>query len=123
MPRARGGFKTRSRRKKVLEMAKGYYSGKSRLYRVATEAVDKGLRHAYKDRRLKKREFRKLWITRINIAARAAGITYSQFIAGLKKQQIELDRKVLADMAVNDIKSFNELVELVKEHGKEPTAA
>lgn len=123
MPRAKGGFKTRRRRKKVLAMAKGYYAGKSRLYRVATEAVDKALRHAYKDRRLKKREFRSLWITRINIAARAAGINYSQLIAGLKKQQIELDRKVLADMAINDPNGFNELVELAKGRGSESTVA
>ena len=123
MPRAKGGFKTRRRRKKVLAMAKGYYAGKSRLYRVATEAVDKALRHAYKDRRLKKREFRSLWITRINIAARAAGINYSHLIAGLKKQQIELDRKVLADMAINDPNGFNELVELAKGRGSESTVA
>lgn len=119
MPRAKGGFKTRRRRKKLLGKAKGYYAGKSRLFRVATEAVDKALRHAYVDRRRKKREFRALWITRINAASRAMGMTYSQFMAGLSKSNIQLNRKVLADMAVNDIQSFNELVKMVKE--QEPT--
>jgi large subunit ribosomal protein L20 len=114
MPRARGGFKTRRRRKKVLGMAKGYYGAKSRLFTVATEAVDRGLRHAYKDRRNKKREFRALWIVRINAAARAAGLTYSQFINGLKTAGISLDRKVLADMAYNDPSAFQTLVENVK---------
>ena len=85
MPRAKGGFKTRQRRKKVLEQAKGYYSAKSRLFRIATEAVDKALQYAYRDRKVKKREFRSLWIIRINAAVRAAGLTYSQFIAGGQK--------------------------------------
>ena len=121
MPRAKGGYKTRKRRKKVLDQAKGYYAGKSRLFRIATEAVDKALRHAYKDRRRKKREFRALWIARINAATRAMGMTYSQFMAGLSKSNIQFNRKVLADMAVNDIQSFNELVKMVKE--QEPTLA
>jgi len=114
MPRAKGGFKTRRRRKKVLGMAKGYYGAKSRLFKVATEAVDRGLRHAYKDRRSKKREFRALWIVRINAAARAAGLTYSQFINGLKTAGIGLDRKVLADMAYNDPGAFQTLAESIK---------
>ncbi len=114
MPRAKGGFKTRRRRKKVLEKAKGYYSAKSRLFRVATEAVDKALQYAYRDRKAKKREFRSLWIIRINAAVRAAGLTYSQFITGLKKAQVALNRKTLADMAYNDPKAFNELAETVK---------
>ncbi|MBI4683791.1 MAG: 50S ribosomal protein L20 [Nitrospirae bacterium] len=114
MPRAKGGFKTRRRRKKLLEKAKGYYSAKSRLYRIATETVDKALQYAYRDRRAKKREFRSLWIIRINAAVRAAGLTYSQFIAGLKKAQIALNRKILADMAYNDPKAFNELADTVK---------
>lgn len=114
MPRAKGGFKTRRRRKKVLEQAKGYYSAKSRLFRIATEAVDKALQYAYRDRRIKKREFRSLWIIRINAAARAAGLTYSQFITGLKNAQIGLNRKALADMAYNDPKAFSELAETVK---------
>ncbi|HLA50373.1 MAG: 50S ribosomal protein L20 [Nitrospirota bacterium] len=114
MPRAKGGFKTRRRRKRILEMAKGYYGAKSRLYRIATEAVDKALRYAYRDRRNKKREFRSLWIVRINAALRALGMTYSQFINGLTKAEININRKVLADMAVKDPKAFNALVETVK---------
>jgi len=114
MPRAKGGFKTRRRRKRILEMAKGYYGAKSRLYRIATEAVDKALRYAYRDRRNKKREFRSLWIVRINAALRALGMTYSQFINGLTKAEININRKVLADMAVKDPKTFNALVETVK---------
>ncbi len=114
MPRAKGGFKTRRRRKKILEKAKGYYGSKSRLYRVATEAVDKALQYAYKDRKVKKREFRSLWITRINAAARALGLSYSQFMLKLKKANIALNRKVLADMAYNDPSAFSQLVEKVK---------
>lgn len=114
MPRAKGGFKTRRRRKRILEMAKGYYGAKSRLYRIATEAVDKALRYAYRDRRNKKREFRSLWIVRINAALRALGMTYSQFINRLTKAEININRKVLADMAVKDPKAFNALVETVK---------
>lgn len=114
MPRAKGGFKTRRRRKKVLERAKGYYGTKSRLYRVATEAVDKALLYAYKDRKAKKHEFRSLWIIRINAAARALGLSYSQFMSGLKKANIALNRKALADMAYNDPSAFSQLVEKVK---------
>jgi large subunit ribosomal protein L20 len=114
MPRAKGGFKTRRRRKKILEMAKGYYGAKSRLYRIATEAVDKAMQYAYRDRRNKKREFRSLWIIRINAALRAMGMTYSQFMAGLKKANIALNRKTLADMAYNDPAAFNELAEKIK---------
>lgn len=115
MPRAKGGFKTRRRRKKILEKAKGYYGSKSRLYRVATEAVDKALQYAYKDRKVKKREFRSLWIARINAAARALGLSYSQFMLKLKKANIALNRKVLADMAYNDPSAFSQLVEKVKD--------
>ncbi|MBF0518387.1 MAG: 50S ribosomal protein L20 [Nitrospirae bacterium] len=114
MPRAKGGFKTRRRRKKLLDKARGYYGGRSKLYRVACEAVDHALTHAYTDRKLKKREFRALWIIRINAAVRAIGLTYSKFIAGLKKANIDLDRKVLADLALNDIARFNEIAESVK---------
>jgi large subunit ribosomal protein L20 len=114
MPRAKGGFKTRRRRKKTLEKAKGYYGAKSRLYRVAAEAVDKALLYSYKDRRSKKREFRALWIIRINAALRAVGMTYSQFMARLKKADIALNRKALADMAYRDLASFHRLVEKVK---------
>ncbi|MEW6417325.1 MAG: 50S ribosomal protein L20 [Nitrospirota bacterium] len=109
MPRAKGGFKTRRRRKKILERAKGYYGARGRLYRVATEAVDKALLYAYRDRRAKKREFRSLWIIRINAAARALGLSYSQFISGLKKANIALNRKALADMAYNDPTAFGQL--------------
>lgn len=114
MPRAKGGFKTRRRRKKVLQQAKGFYSAKSRLFRIATEAIDKGLQYAYRDRKAKKREFRSLWVIRINAAARIAGLTYSQFITGLKKEKIALNRKALADMAYNDPKSFARLADTVK---------
>ncbi|OGW36851.1 MAG: 50S ribosomal protein L20 [Nitrospirae bacterium RBG_13_39_12] len=114
MPRVKGGFKTRRRRKRVLERAKGYYGAKSRLYRVATEAVDKALQYAYKDRRVKKREFRSLWIIRINAAARAFGLSYSQFMSGMKKANIVLNRKALADIAYNDPAAFGQLVEKVK---------
>jgi large subunit ribosomal protein L20 len=115
MPRAKGGFKTRRRRKKILERAKGYYGSKSRLYRVATEAVDKALQYAYRDRRAKKREFRSLWIIRINAAVRAFGLSYSQFMSRLKNANIALNRKALADMAYNDPSAFNQLVEKVKD--------
>lgn len=95
-------------------MTKGYYGSKSRLYRIATEAVDKALTYAYKDRRLKKRDFRSLWIIRINAAVRALGMSYSQFMNKLKKQDIALNRKALADMAYNNPQAFNSLVEMVK---------
>ena len=114
MPRAKGGFKTRQRRKKVLEQAKRYYSAKSRLFRIATEAVDKALQYAYRDRKVKKREFRSLWIIRINAAVRAAGLTYSQFMTEDKKATIAINMKALADMAYNDPKAFSELTESVK---------
>ncbi|GAB4420122.1 MAG: 50S ribosomal protein L20 [Thermodesulfovibrionales bacterium] len=114
MPRAKGGFKTRRRRKKILERAKGYYGSKSRLYRIATEAVDKALQYAYRDRRAKKREFRALWIARINAAARALGLTYSQFMSGVKKARIGLDRKSLAHIAYNDPEAFSQIAETVK---------
>ena len=114
MPRAKGGFKTRRRRKRILEKAKGYYSSKSRLYRIATEAVDKAMQYAYKDRKVKKREFRSLWNVRINAAARALGLSYSQLMSKLKKANIALNRKALADMAYNDPSAFSQLVEKVK---------
>ena len=114
MPRAKGGFKTRRRRKNILEKAKGYYGAKSRLFRVATEAVDKALQYAYRDRKVKKREFRSLWIIRINAALHAVGLNYSQFMLKLKQANIVLNRKTLADMAYNDPAAFNQLVEKVK---------
>lgn len=106
MARIKGGVKTRARHKKVLKLAKGYFGAKSKLYRIANQAVMKSLVYAYRDRRHKKREFRKLWITRINAAARKNGMSYSRFMNGLKKAGIELNRKVLADMAVNDAAGF-----------------
>ena len=114
MPRARGGFKTHRRRKKLLKMAKGFYSGRSRLYRIAAQAVDRALLNAYRDRRVKKREFRSLWIVRINAAVRALGMSYSQFMNKLRQVNVQMNRKVLADLAYNDPKAFNNLVEMVK---------
>ncbi|MCU0303349.1 MAG: 50S ribosomal protein L20 [Thermoanaerobaculales bacterium] len=104
----------KDRRKKILKLAEGYWGGKSRLHRVAKLQVDRSLAFAYRDRKQKKRQFRSLWIARINAAARLNGTTYSEFIAGLKKSGCELDRKVLADLAVRDPKAFTELVELAK---------
>ncbi|HMK60164.1 MAG TPA: 50S ribosomal protein L20 [Dissulfurispiraceae bacterium] len=114
MPRAKGGFKTRRYHKKVLDQARGYSGGRSRLYRSAAQAVDKALIAAYRDRRLKKRDFRSLWIVRINAAVRSLGLNYSQFMSSLKKANIALDRKALAELAYSDPKSFGELVEQIK---------
>ncbi len=114
MPRAKGGFKTRRYHKKVLKQAKGQYGARSRVYKVAAQVVEKGLLAAYKDRKLKKREFRALWIARINAAVRSLGMSYSEFMNGLKKANIALNRKALADIAYNDPKAFSELVSQVK---------
>ncbi len=114
MPRARGGFKTRRRRKKVLKRAKGFYGARSRLYRVAAQAVDRALLNAYRDRRNNKRNFRSLWIVRINAAVRALGMSYSQFMNKIKNMDISLNRKALADLAYNDPQAFTNLVEMVK---------
>lgn len=114
MPRARGGFKTRRRRKAVLEEAKGYYGAKSRLFKTATEAVDKALSYSYVDRKKKKRDFRSLWIVRINAAARALGLTYGQLIFGLKSAQVALDRKSLADMAYHDPAAFKSVADAAR---------
>lgn len=114
MPRAKGGPKTRHRRKKRLKMAKGYYGAKSKLFRTATEAVDKSLLYAYRDRRTKKRNFRRLWITRINAAVRSHGMTYSRFMEGLKKAGITLNRKVLAEIAAHDAAGFSQIVKSVQ---------
>ena len=115
MARVKGAVNTRARRKKVLKLAKGYFGAKSKLYRVANQAVMKSLVYAYRDRKAKKRDFRRLRITRINAAARMNGISYSRFMNGLKKAGIELNRKVLADMAINDSVGFASLVEKVKQ--------
>lgn len=114
MPRAKGGYKTRRRRKKILKLARGYVGGKSKLFRTATEAVDRALRYAYRDRRTRKRDFRSLWIVRINAAARINGITYSRFMQGLSTAGIDLNRKVLADMAVRDPDGFAKIAEMAK---------
>lgn len=115
MPRAKRGFKARRRRKKVMKQAQGYYGGRSKLFRTAQEAVDKGLQYAYKDRRLKKRDFRALWIIRIGSAAKLAGLSYSKFINGLKKAKVFLDRKILSEIAVSDPSGFGKLVEIAKQ--------
>lgn len=115
MPRVTRGFKARRRRNRVLKLAKGYWGGKSRLYRSATEAVDKALAYAYRDRRTKKRDFRRLWITRISAGAKMNDINYSKLMGGLKKAGIDLDRKVLANMAILDAPAFAEVVKIAKE--------
>jgi len=114
MSRAVNGTVARKRRKKILGMAKGYRSMRSKAYRKAREAVEKGLCYAYRDRRTKKRNFRRLWIARINAAVRAEGLTYSQFIHGLKKANIELDRKVLSDLAIHNADSFRTLTQTAR---------
>jgi large subunit ribosomal protein L20 len=115
MPRVKGGTVTRRRRKKVLKLAKGYYGSKHTLYRVANQQVMKSLMYAYRDRRQKKRDFRKLWITRINAAARMNGLSYSRLMHGLKLAGIEVNRKMLADLAVTDEKAFAELANVAKQ--------
>ena len=114
MPRAKGGTKTRARHKKRLKLAKGYYGAKSKLFRTATEAVDKAQLYAYRDRRNRKRDFRRLWITRITAACRSHGILYSRFIHALKKAGITLYRKFLSDMAIRDPDGFTHLFDSVK---------
>ncbi len=114
MPRAKRGFKARRRRNKVLKMAKGYYGGRSKLIRTATEAVEKGLDYAFKDRRAKKRDFRALWNVRISAAAKENGTSYSKMIAGLKKAGIALDRKVLAEVAISNPKDFAAIAALAR---------
>jgi large subunit ribosomal protein L20 len=108
------GPSSKKHKKKILKLAKGYYGQKHRSYRRAKEQVMHSLNYAYRDRKDRKRQFRALWITRINAAARLNGLSYSQFINGLKRSGIELDRKILADMAVNDIEAFAKLVETAK---------
>ncbi len=114
MPRAKGGPTTRRRHKKVLKRAKGFTGAKSKIYRRANEAVIKSLHYSYRDRRNKKRDFRRLWITRINAAARMNGMSYSRFIDGLQKAGIDINRKVLAELAVNDQEAFGELVKIAR---------
>jgi len=114
MPRVKRGVTARARHKKVLALAKGFRGRRGNVYRIAKQAVMKAGQYAYRDRRNKKRVFRRLWIARINAGARACGLTYSRFANGLKQANIEIDRKVLADMAVNDVAAFNSIVEQVK---------
>lgn len=114
MPRVKRAVSAHKKRRTTLNRAKGYYGAKSRSYRAAKEQVQHSLQYAYRDRRNKKREIRRLWITRINAAARINGLSYSAFMNGLKKAGVELDRKVLADMAVNDPQAFAALVEVAK---------
>jgi len=114
MARVSRGFKARRRRKRVLKQAKGFVGGRGRLFRTATNAVDKAMVYAYRDRKVRKRDFRKLWIARINAASRMHGMSYSTFIGGLKKAGVELDRKVLANLAVTDPSAFESIVKHVK---------
>ncbi|GAC33803.1 MULTISPECIES: 50S ribosomal protein L20 [Paraglaciecola] len=114
MARVKRGVVARARHKKVLKQAKGYYGARSRVYRVAVQAVTKAGQYAYRDRRQKKRQFRQLWIARINAAARQNGMSYSRFINGLKKASVEIDRKILADIAVHDKNAFSALVNAAK---------
>jgi large subunit ribosomal protein L20 len=114
MPRVKRGTKRRAKRKKILERASGYFLTKSKLYRSAKEAVDRGLKFAYSGRKQKKRQYRSLWIVRIGAAAKLSGLSYSQFIHGLKVAGVELDRKILSDLAVNDAAAFKSLAEQAK---------
>jgi len=114
MPRAKGGFKTRRRRKRILELARGYRGGRHSVLRSARDTVERALTYQYRDRRVRKRDFRKLWILRINAAAHAHGLNYSTLIHGLKKAGIALDRKVLSDMAIFDPEGFGKIVEAAK---------
>jgi len=122
MARVKRGTKRRARRKKLLRHAKGFFLTKGKLYRSAKEAVNRSLRYSYRDRRARKRDFRTLWIQRIGAAARANGATYSQLIHGLKAGGIDIDRKILADMAVRDAEGFAALVASAKPHMAKPAA-
>lgn len=115
MARVKRAVHAHKKRRKIMKLAKGYYGGKSKLYRVANETVMRALRNAYVGRKLKKRDFRKLWIARINAAARVNGLSYSKFINGLKLAGVDINRKMLADIAVNDEAAFAELVNVAKE--------
>jgi len=115
MPRVKTNVARNKRRKKILEEAKGYFGGRSKLYRPAKNAVERGWSYAYRDRRRKKRDFRRLWISRINAAARQHGLSYSRFVAGLKAADVELNRKILADLAVREPEAFAELARIASE--------
>ena len=115
MARTKHSVTSHKRKKKILKQAKGFTGGRGKLFRTAKEAVNRSLSYAYRDRRTRKRDFRKLWIARINAAARLNGMSYSRFINGLKKSNIEVNRKLLAEMAVNDSEGFSKLAEVAKE--------
>ena len=115
MSRVKRGVTARRRKKKILERASGFRGGRSKLFRTAKEAVDKALKHSYRDRRARKRDFRRLWISRINAAARAHDLSYSRFIDGLKKAGIQVNRKMLADLAVRDPNAFAELARIASQ--------
>lgn len=112
--RVKRGFKARRRRKKVLKLAKGFYAGRGKLFRTAADAVDKALMYAYRDRRVRKREFRKLWIIRINAAARMNDLSYSKLMHGLKLAKVEVDRKILADLAIFDPAGFTRIADMAR---------
>ena len=114
MPRVKRGFRARQRRKKILKAAKGYRGGQSKLFKTASISVRRAGMYAYRDRKARKRDFRRLWIIRINAAAQERGLSYSQFMGGLQKAGIELDRKILADMAVNDPSAFSQVVSMAR---------
>ena len=112
--RVKRGYKARRRRKKVLKLAKGFRGGRSKLYRTAADAVDKALMYAYRDRRVRKRDFRRLWIARINAAARQHGMSYSQLISALSRKDVAINRKILADLAARSPEAFSEVVNYAK---------
>ena len=120
MPRAKGGPKTRRRHKKTMKLAKGYVGGRRKTYRQARETVERGLTYAYRDRKVKKRTFRNLWVIRINAGARRHGLSYSRFMAGLKAAAIEVDRKILAALALDDPQAFGELAAVAKRAAAAP---
>jgi len=120
MPRVKRGVTARARHKKILKQAKGYYGARSRVYRVAKQAVIKAGQSAYRDRKQRKRQFRALWIVRINAAARLCGMSYSRFINGLNKANVAIDRKVLADIAVRDMDAFAKIAEIAKANQSQP---
>ncbi len=121
MPRVKGGYTTRRRRKAVIKMARGYYGSKHTLYKTAHEQVMRSLKYAFRDRKARKRDFRKLWIQRINAAAQLNGLKYSAFINGLSKAGVEINRKMLAELAVNDAEGFAKICEVAKEGLKKTT--
>ena len=116
MPRAKGGFKTRRRRNRVLKEAEGYWGKRSKAYRTAQEAVDRAKKYAYRDRKARKRDFRRLWIIRINAAARLVGLSYGALMGGLKKAGVTIDRKMLAELAIQDQAAFDKLAEADRAH-------